>query len=341
MRRSTVDLSTLQVRSHPLALGARAADAVVGPTRHALWLGRGLLAVTGSDSSPSTGARPTLCSSSTHCSPPPFSSTPSARRPWERTHRLLGRRQAQVPHPWRGSHHRRAAAWYEGAGRPTKRDDAHRRPLGSRAAALPAFHDEPARRRCPVLLSRREDDRVEAQLPRTTARNGPRWVNRAARRRAIVRPLTSSMPHPHEWSTPPRLSRRANRSCDARARPAQVRLPQISCAARGVSLAVWVSGCLRPRGSVVVARGLRTAIRHASAVCRIASCRRRRDRRRAARSALGALGRSRRALMRPVGPARPRAWVRSTAARSEEHTSELQSHSDLVCRLLLEKKKKQ
>src|SRR5215204_7273746 len=30
--------------------------------------------------------------------------------------------------------------------------------------------------------------------------------------------------------------------------------------------------------------------------------------------------------------------VRST--RSEEHTSELQSHSDLVCRLLLEKKKK-
>src|SRR5438034_8742825 len=29
------------------------------------------------------------------------------------------------------------------------------------------------------------------------------------------------------------------------------------------------------------------------------------------------------------------------AWRSEEHTSELQSHSDLVCRLLLEKKKKE
>src|SRR5260221_3733330 len=29
-----------------------------------------------------------------------------------------------------------------------------------------------------------------------------------------------------------------------------------------------------------------------------------------------------------------------TDNRSEEHTSELQSHSDLVCRLLLEKKKK-
>src|SRR5438034_4533099 len=30
---------------------------------------------------------------------------------------------------------------------------------------------------------------------------------------------------------------------------------------------------------------------------------------------------------------------RRTHCRSEEHTSELQSHSDLVCRLLLEKKK--
>src|SRR5215204_5381687 len=31
--------------------------------------------------------------------------------------------------------------------------------------------------------------------------------------------------------------------------------------------------------------------------------------------------------------------ARPSDARSEEHTSELQSHSDLVCRLLLEKKK--
>src|SRR5437773_3782141 len=31
---------------------------------------------------------------------------------------------------------------------------------------------------------------------------------------------------------------------------------------------------------------------------------------------------------------------RKVSARSEEHTSELQSHHDLVCRLLLEKKKK-
>src|SRR5260221_14781099 len=30
----------------------------------------------------------------------------------------------------------------------------------------------------------------------------------------------------------------------------------------------------------------------------------------------------------------------ASTSRSEEHTSELQSHSDLVCRLLLEKKKK-
>src|SRR5947207_7302288 len=34
------------------------------------------------------------------------------------------------------------------------------------------------------------------------------------------------------------------------------------------------------------------------------------------------------------------AWVTMRMVRSEEHTSELQSHSDLVCRLLLEKKKK-
>jgi hypothetical protein len=42
-----VDLATFGVRSHPLQL--RAADAVTGPTRRALWLGRESLAVTGSD----------------------------------------------------------------------------------------------------------------------------------------------------------------------------------------------------------------------------------------------------------------------------------------------------
>src|SRR2546425_9610103 len=39
-------------------------------------------------------------------------------------------------------------------------------------------------------------------------------------------------------------------------------------------------------------------------------------------------------------PAPPRTWVLLSAARSEEHTSELQSLAYLVCRLLLEKKKK-
>src|SRR5438132_9466334 len=39
--------------------------------------------------------------------------------------------------------------------------------------------------------------------------------------------------------------------------------------------------------------------------------------------------------LRPGGAAH-----RRQVGRSEEHTSELQSHSDLVCRLLLEKKKK-
>src|SRR5438034_7318813 len=35
----------------------------------------------------------------------------------------------------------------------------------------------------------------------------------------------------------------------------------------------------------------------------------------------------------------PRVTPEEMLSRSEEHTSELQSHSDLVCRLLLEKKK--
>src|SRR5699024_11566115 len=38
--------------------------------------------------------------------------------------------------------------------------------------------------------------------------------------------------------------------------------------------------------------------------------------------------------------ARSRVASRSACSRSEEHTSELQSRFDLVCRLLLEKKKK-
>src|SRR5260370_14233331 len=43
--------------------------------------------------------------------------------------------------------------------------------------------------------------------------------------------------------------------------------------------------------------------------------------------------RPRRCAARPIG--------RAAHCRSEEHTSELQSHLNLVCRLLLEKKKKQ
>src|SRR5260221_8860809 len=43
----------------------------------------------------------------------------------------------------------------------------------------------------------------------------------------------------------------------------------------------------------------------------------------------------------PLGDTfQPSTDVDIAADRSEEHTSELQSHSDLVCRLLLEKKKK-
>src|SRR2546430_8664038 len=55
-------------------------------------------------------------------------------------------------------------------------------------------------------------------------------------------------------------------------------------------------------------------------------------------------GRARRAHLRHSAPLqlrarRPLAAPALRAARSEEHTSELQSQSNLVCRLLLEKKK--
>src|SRR6266480_5229423 len=50
------------------------------------------------------------------------------------------------------------------------------------------------------------------------------------------------------------------------------------------------------------------------------------------------LFRSRRPWSRGRAPG-PRTPLGQRAARSEEHTSELQSHVNLVCRLLLEKKK--
>src|SRR5688572_32010075 len=52
---------------------------------------------------------------------------------------------------------------------------------------------------------------------------------------------------------------------------------------------------------------------------------------------------ARSALPHPQGPRAGRGRddrLRSREGRSEEHTSELQSQSNLVCRLLLEKKKK-
>src|SRR5947207_15771700 len=60
----------------------------------------------------------------------------------------------------------------------------------------------------------------------------------------------------------------------------------------------------------------------------------------------GACARRRRGRGDPADPrdldrsAREDRRLEVPQGRSEEHTSELQSHSDLVCRLLLEKKKK-
>src|ERR1035438_10613846 len=67
------------------------------------------------------------------------------------------------------------------------------------------------------------------------------------------------------------------------------------------------------------------------------------------RQALCPNARANQVLPTPVGPVRNRCWcsrtqadsaVRERTIRSEEHTSELQSLRHLVCRLLLEKKKK-
>src|SRR2546430_6698410 len=49
--------------------------------------------------------------------------------------------------------------------------------------------------------------------------------------------------------------------------------------------------------------------------------------------------RSTRVAARPIATRACDSKTRSTGGRSEEHTSELQSQSNLVCRLLLEKKK--
>src|SRR5690242_21405808 len=54
----------------------------------------------------------------------------------------------------------------------------------------------------------------------------------------------------------------------------------------------------------------------------------------------GRSGDSRDLLVKRLGSGKDRGCRRSYEARSEEHTSELQSHVNLVCRLLLEKKKK-
>src|SRR6266850_6759833 len=54
------------------------------------------------------------------------------------------------------------------------------------------------------------------------------------------------------------------------------------------------------------------------------------------RSSLASASRTARRIV--SGPSRPKTTVLVTPARSEEHTSELQSPCNLVCRLLLEKK---
>src|SRR5437588_5491462 len=58
--------------------------------------------------------------------------------------------------------------------------------------------------------------------------------------------------------------------------------------------------------------------------------------------AVGGFSYTKREKVLDIGPLQATTEEHKTVpiSRSEEHTSELQSHSDLVCRLLLEKKKK-
>src|SRR5262249_39246454 len=89
--------------------------------------------------------------------------------------------------------------------------------------------------------------------------------------------------------------------------------------------------------------------RHGRAAPRSRRCALRRERSQAGRDALAARGRGRRGRGRgAVDGKSPRGTTgegcrrrsRDYSGRSEEHTSELQSLTNLVCRLLLEKKKK-
>src|SRR5256885_9855396 len=57
------------------------------------------------------------------------------------------------------------------------------------------------------------------------------------------------------------------------------------------------------------------------------------------RKSVHRLGEKLRVLVREAVPGRVERRLRETERRSEEHTSELQSPCNLVCRLLLEKKK--
>src|SRR5207237_8085143 len=61
------------------------------------------------------------------------------------------------------------------------------------------------------------------------------------------------------------------------------------------------------------------------------------SRRRPARRRCASVGRSARGSA--ASRSAPRSRTAAARARSEEHTSELQSHLNIVCRLLLEKKK--
>ena len=167
-----VDLRTFGVRSHPLERPARAADSVVGPTRHAVWLGREMVAITGFDSH-SSRRPPGWAHDRRHTQLAQSRDRPAHDRRCarfrhtarlvvprhaefrKRTHRLFAPRSAEMASLRQQSDLGRATDRSERAGGRTIHDRAHRSRHRSAAAALPALHHQRARGRRAVSLLRR------------------------------------------------------------------------------------------------------------------------------------------------------------------------------------------
>ena len=166
-----IDLDDLRVRSHPFAPTARAADGVTGPSRDALWLGDGMLAVTGSDlpsprrpgysCRPNADRHPHLARA--HGRPARHRrrarlrhraqlNVPRTGEIRQRAHRLLGPRPADLPPLRQRSDLGRPTARPKRIRGRTERVGSDRRPLRAPATPIPALQHDAAERRRPCAL---------------------------------------------------------------------------------------------------------------------------------------------------------------------------------------------